>query len=452
MDFWRWPRFASPRFPNASPTRKSLPTAKITKRVVDALKAAEGRDVFAWDNELKGFAVRVKPSGAASFLVQYRTPQGQTRRLAFAKVGTLTPDEARAKARELLAEVAKGRDPSRERHETRQALTVRELCERYMEAARSGLVSTRFGRAKRKSTIAIDEGRVSRHIVPLLGNRIAGSLTRHHVQCMADDIASGKTAATLKTKTRGVARVTGGAGNATRIVGLLGGIWTWAEKRGFVSGANPCHRLELRADRAEDRVLSAEELVRLGNILRKHAAEAPMACAALRLIALTGLRRGEAYGLRWSEIDLDGSCLRLAETKSGRSMRAMGRAAVEHLRALPRFHSELVFPNATGSRPAELVKRIASLFNEAGLHDARGHDLRRTFASFAADDGYSDATIGELLGHARQGVTSKHYIRRPDAALIAAADRVSDRIAAILDQGAETPAILPFRGSLSVRG
>lgn len=98
------------------------------------------------------------------------------------------------------------------------------------------------------------------------------------------------------------------------------------------------------------------------------------------------------------------------------------------------------------------MKRIASLFNEAGLHDARGHDLRRTFACFAADGGYSDATIAELLGHARQGVTSKHYIRRPDAALIAAADRVSDRIAAILDRGAETSAILPFRGSLSVRG
>jgi integrase len=411
--------------------------AKLTKRFLDTLKPHADRDLFVWDSELRGFGLRMKPSGAASFLVQYRTPQGRTRRLAFARAGTLTPDEARTKAKRLLAETEAGGDPSAQRHEAREALTVAELCDRYLEAARASLVTTRFGQAKKSSTIAIDEGRISRHIVPLLGARVAGSLTRHDVQRMADDIAAGKTAATIKTKPRGVARVTGGAGNATRIVGLLGGVWTWAEKRGFVAGANPCHRLELRADRAEDRVLSAEELPRLGAVLRQRAVEAQMACAALRLIALTGLRRGEAYGLRWSEVDLDGSCLRLADSKTGRSMRAIGHAAVEHLRSLPRLHDELVFPNRPGSGPADLKKQISALFDAAGLHDARGHDLRRTFASLAADEGYGDATIGELLGHARRGVTARHYIRRPDAALVAAADRVAERIAASIDERKE---------------
>jgi hypothetical protein len=336
LDFRGLLSFASSCFPHVSPDQER-PMPKITKRVVDALKPAGGKDVFIWDSELRGFGVRMKPSGAASFLIQYRILQGQTRRLTFAKVGTLTPEEARAKARELLAEVVKGNDPSRDRHKTRQALTVAELSERYMEAARAGLVSTRFGQAKRLSTIAIDEGRISRHIVPLIGSRIASSLTRHDVQRMADDIAVGKTAAVIKTKPRGVSRVTGGAGNATRIVGLLGGIFTWAEKRGLVSGANPCHGLELRADGAEDRMLSSEELVHLGKVLHKHKADAPLPVAALRLIALTGLRRAEAYGLRWNEIDFEGSCVRLGETKSGRSMRAIGTAAVEHLRSLLRI-------------------------------------------------------------------------------------------------------------------
>jgi integrase len=156
-----------------------------------------------------------------------------------------------------------------------------------------------------------------------------------------------------------------------------------------------------------------------------------MACAALRLIALTGLRRGEAYGLRWNEIDFDGDCVRLADSKTGRSMRAIGKAAVRHLRSIPRLHEELVFPSKTGAGPAYLQKQIGALFDAAGLPDARGHDLRR---AFAADEGYSDATIGELLGHARSGVTARHYIRRPDAALIAAADKVSARIAAALDR------------------
>jgi len=76
----------------------------------------------------------------------------------------------------------------------------------------------------------------------------------------------------------------------------------------------------------------------------------------------------------------------------------------------------------------------APLFDAAGLAGVRSHDLRRTFASVAADQGYSDATIGELLGHARRGVTARHYIRRPDAALVAAADRVSALVVAALDQ------------------
>lgn len=162
-----------------------------------------------------------------------------------------------------------------------------------------------------------------------------------------------------------------------------------------------------------------------------------MACAALRLIALTGLRRGEAYGLRWSEVDLDGSCLRLADLKTGRSMRAIGATAVRHLRSILRLHDELVFPSRSGAGPADLKKQISALFDAAGLHDARGHDLRRTFASLAADEGYGDATIGELLGHARRGVTARHYIRRPDAALVAAADRVAERIAASIDERKE---------------
>jgi hypothetical protein len=233
--FLGWLPFAFPCFPNASLICAShMP--KITKQVVDSLKPMEAKDVFIWDTELRGFGVRMKPSGAASFLAQYRTPQGRTRRLTFAKVGTLTPKDARIMAQELLAEVAKGKDPSKERHTTRHALTVAELCDRYMEAARAGLVSTRFRRAKRQSTLAIDEGRISRHILPLIGNRIAAALNRQDVQRMADDIAAGKTAAVIKTKPRGVARITGGAGNAARIVGLLGGIFTWAEKRGFVSG------------------------------------------------------------------------------------------------------------------------------------------------------------------------------------------------------------------------
>ncbi|MGO8844170.1 MAG: tyrosine-type recombinase/integrase [Methylocella sp.] len=415
---------------------------KLTKRFVDSLKPNHnGLDLFAWDSELRGFGVRMKPSGSASYLVQYRTAQGRTRRYAFAKVGTLTPDEARTKAKRLLVEVGSGNDPSAQRHQAREVLTVTDLCDRYLEAARAGLVMTRFRKPKRPSTIINDEGRVFRHIVPLIGKRVASDVTRAIVQHMADAIAAGKTAGTFKTKARGKAVVEGGGVTAARTVELLGGIWSWAEKRGLVSGPNPVRGVEKHRGAAKDRVLSPVEMVALGALLREQEPLHPAATTALRLIALTGARREEICALRWREIDWPSGCLRIETTKTGRSIRPIGKAALHVLSTLPRGESEWVFPNRDGTGSADLKKQIANLFNAAGLNDARAHDLRRSFGSLAADEGYGDATIAELLGHAQRGVTARHYIRRPDAALVAAADRVAGRIAASLDRVKETDVI-----------
>jgi integrase len=184
--------------------------------------------------------------------------------------------------------------------------------------------------------------------------------------------------------------------------------------------------------------------MRLGAALRAHDAVQPAAANALRLIALTGARREEICALRWREIDAATGCLRLEETKTGRSMRPLGKEALRLLADLPRGEGEFVFPNAGGTGSADLKKRVAAIFDEAGLQDVRAQTLRRTFASVAADEGYGDATIAELLGHARRGVTARHYIRRPDAALVAAADKVSERIAAMME-GRETGDALPLK-------
>jgi integrase len=98
-----------------------------------------------------------------------------------------------------------------------------------------------------------------------------------------------------------------------------------AERRGLVSGPNPARGVETHHGEAKDRVLSQDELESLGKALRNHEGHAPMACAVVRLSALTGLRRQETVGLQWREIDLDGSCLRLDETKTGRSTRQSAR-------------------------------------------------------------------------------------------------------------------------------
>jgi hypothetical protein len=446
--------------------------AKITKRSVDALRPTEeGREAALWDAELKGFGVRVQRGSVKSYILHYRIGAGRgasLRKLTIGKHGSpWTPEMARATAKRLLAIVAQGKDPAATK---RESLTVGQLCDRYLEAARSGLVMTRFKRPKRLTTVAIDEGRVGRHIKPLIGKIPAGDLRRAEVQRMADAIAQGKTAGTFKgkprekavaaegapgssialdpnVKPRGRAVVTGGTGTAARVVELLGGIYSWAEKRELVAGPNPAHGVETARGEAKDRVLSGDELRAFGKALDENEATSPMPVAALRLIALTGLRREEACALRWGEIDVSGSCLRLEATKTGRSTRPIGKAARDLLQSLPRLSDEWVFPNRGDTGRADLKSSIAKQFDAAGLTDARSHDLRCTFGSVAADEGYGDATIAELLGHSRRGVTQRHYIRRPDAALVAAADRVSARIAAALATPQVPAEVIPLRAA-----
>ncbi|WP_246684421.1 MULTISPECIES: tyrosine-type recombinase/integrase [unclassified Mesorhizobium] len=155
------------------------------------------------------------------------------------------------------------------------------------------------------------------------------------------------------------------------------------------------------------------------------------AVALCRLMALTGMRPGEAAALRWDEIDVSSQTMTLQDTKTGRSRRPLGRPALELMKAIERSSDRWVFPSNRGQRHSPHKKSLVELFRLASI-DASPKVLRSTFASVAADLGYSGGTIGEMLGHARQGVTERHYIRRVDQVLIAAADEVSAAISAAM--------------------
>ncbi|MHC2017162.1 tyrosine-type recombinase/integrase [Methylobacterium sp. CM6247] len=407
--------------------------ARITKRLVEAAEPI-GRDYFIWCDELPGFGLRVFASGRRSYLIQYRAG-GRTRRITLGLHGPVTADEARREAKSLLGRVARGEDPAEDRATRRAAITLAELCDSYLEAADKGLIIGKGGQPKKASTLYVDRGRIERHIKPLLGRRLVVDLTQPDVQRFVRDVQAGKTAGIVKTGLRGKAVVEGGAGTAARTAGLLGGILSFAISERIIT-INPAAGVRKPADKKRTRRLTVEEYGALGRAITQMEAGAEerwQAAAGVRLLALTGCRLGEIVKLRWSEVDRSGPSLRLEDTKEGASVRPIGSAVLALLDGLPRpASSPYVLPAARGVGAfASLDDALERIVARAGLEGVTAHTLRHSFASTAGDLGYSDSTIGAMLGHAGSTVTSR-YVHHLDAVLIAAADRVSAHIARAL--------------------
>jgi integrase len=421
---------------------------KLTKRAIAAIAPDSTRDKCVWDDEVRGFGLRIKPTGVRSFIVQYRNSSRISRRMTIGKFGVLTVEEARTLAKRVLADVIRGADPAEKRSEERKAMTVRQLCDAYVEAADKGLILGKRGQPKKTSTRYVDQGRITRHILPLLGNRLVRDLTTPDIARFMRSVAAGKTADDTKTCLRGRAIVKGGRGTAARTAGLLGGILSFAVSEGVIS-VNPARGIKRPADQRREVRLSAEQYKALGQALSeaKSRGENPAAILAIKLLALTGCRRGEIERLRWSELDLTGHCLRLANSKEGRSIRPVGQAAIELVSDLP-TESEFVLPDRSTCRPfSGLPKAWRRIVAGTQLAHLTPHGLRHAYASVASDLGYAEPTIAALLGHATRTMTGR-YIHHLDAALIAAADTVSDRIAAALDGRNMVADVVPLRRKL----
>jgi integrase len=409
-------------------------TVKLTKRVIDALTPTAGKDLVVFDADLAGFGVRVKPSGAKSYLIQYRNKFGRVRRFTIARVGDLMLAQARTKALKLRAQIIDGADPAAERREMRSSITVAELCDAYLEEGRNRKPPLK---PMRPNTILMTKSLAEAHIKPLLGSRAVTSLTKADLQKFVRDVAAGKTAKKPGSNKRG-GNVRGGPGAAARAIEVLGAALQQAVENGVID-RNLARAVRRHKADPYKPPFSFDALAAVGKAMRAARAEGENVTGlnVLRFLALTGCRRMEALTLRWRMVDPAKGCLRLEETKTtGHQIRPIGRAAFDHLANIePASHdpNDFVFPGAGKSGHfIGLPKAWARVSKRAGIKNVTVHGLRHWFASAGAELNYSELVIAGLLGHAARSVTSK-YATAPDKALRAAADSISMAIAGALD-------------------
>jgi integrase len=422
---------------------------RIGKREIAALHPGQ----VIWDPDISGFGAR-RQTNTVSYVLIYRTSEGRQRWHTIGRHGSpWTPHTARKEAMRLLGGVASGLDPAALKRAKRSAQSVAELCDLYLADAQAGRILTRRKAAKKASTLVTDHGRIERHIKPLMGSMRVPAVTRADVEGFMHDVAQGKTASRTKTnKPRGLANVRGGKGTATRTVGLLGSIFSYAVRHQMRPG-NPVRGVERFADGQRKRRLSDDEYKAIGTALRKAEESGdfwPPAVALTRFLLVTGWRRGEALSLKFAEVDFARRTVTLSESKTGRSVRPLSMPAIDLLRsALETSNREpgcLVFPATRGSGMMIGYPKLWGRVAKVGAlpDDVTPHVFRHSFASLAADLGFSEPTIAALLGHAGKTITSR-YVHSADSVLLAAADAVAQKTLDLINGAAHSVNVIPLR-------
>ncbi|MFG1285268.1 tyrosine-type recombinase/integrase [Xanthobacter autotrophicus] len=416
-----------------------MPTVKLTKRVVDAIKPA-AKPTYFYDADLAGFFLRVQPTGTKVWGAEYRAGTGRgapTRRVTIAAFGKLTPDEARAAARKLLASVAHGEDPAVQKAEKAKELTLAGLIDLYAAEGCFVQRGIRQGEPMKERTRAYTLARLRHHVVPLLGKRRVTEVGVGDIERFVRDVGAGKTAKDEKAGPRARIIVRGGDGAARKVVRDLSAVFSFAVRRGLMP-TNPCDTAAVRkTDNRRNRYLTLDEVARLGKAFDALDEEGvnPKAVNIARLWALTGCRRDEIAGLRWSEVDFDRSLLVLEDSKTGKSVRPLGVAARVLLEAItPEADSPYVFPAEHGKGHYQGTKRVwPKVIEKAKLPGVTPHTLRHTMGSTAVSTGEALALTGAILGHANARSTSLYAHVQNDPSK-SAADRVSLTIADALSR------------------
>ena len=378
-----------------------MPTVDLTARLARETKAGD-RDVFLFDRTLPGFGLRIHRSGAKAWIVQTRI-KGKTRRIVIARHSEMDLAQARRRARDMLASVRAGDNPADDIRKEKTAPTVAMLADEYLRRCDP------YWKPSGRKTIRIY---LKARILPTFGKMLVDRVGPEDVAAWFDAVSRDR------------------PGAANRAFEILRSMMFRAEEFGFREpGTNPCLGIKKNPKRDIARFLDHDELARLGRALDAREDEWPEAVAAIRLLALTGCRRGEVLNLRWS--DIGDNAITLPDAKTGPRSVPLGEAARAVIGALPgsRDPDAFLFPkNAQRSDPNNIVACWRIVCHDAELGKVRLHDLRHTAASHAVMSDENLPLVGKLLGHRRHETTAG-YAHLADGHLVETAEKVGSLIA-----------------------
>ena len=378
--------------------------AKITKRTVDAL-AGQERERVVWDDDLKGFGVRVHPSGRKVYIVKTRY-RGRVIKMTIGPHGAVTPSYARVRAAEIITDARAGKNLA---GRNTDAPTMIALGKRFLKEYVSTHCKTSTAEEYRRSVKLFIDPRIGRYRVPDIQRSDIAAL--HHE--MRDTPYQ-----------------------ANRTLGVLSKMFNLAELWDLrPDGTNPCRHVKRFREEKRERFLSDVEYQRLGAALKEievDGSETASAIAAVRLLMLTGCRLSEIQKLRWEHVDLQAGELRLPDTKTGAKVVYLGDPAIAVLERIDRRDGNpwVIAGRKPGSHLTDLQHPWRRIRARAGLDDVRIHDLRHSFASGGLLVGEGLPMIGKLLGHTQVQTTAR-YAHLANDPVKSAANRIASRIAEV---------------------
>ena len=381
-------------------------TLRLTTRSVAALRVT-GKDAVYWDRDLAGFGVRVQVSGRKVYVVQSRGPAG-LRRVTLGPCAGESIDKRRREAAAVIDRIKRGEDPIPPEPEPDP--TVADLTVRCLRA----YVTVHC----KPKTVKLYRTAIDRHIVPALGAMAVKDVRSKDVIALHDSLRNTPSM-------------------ANHVVSMLSKMFSLAETWDLVpQGRNPCRVVSHYREQSRERFLTPEEYRDVGAGLREVEADGsmwPPAIAALRLLMLTGCRKGEILTLRWDDVDRTAGELRLRDSKVGPRMVPLTTPVLKVLDGIERIegNSWVIRSRKPDTFLPDLTYYWNRIQTRAGLENVRIHDLRHSHASRALAIGENLTMIGRLLGHSKVGTTARYAHLVQDAEKAAAA-RTGDSIGAHL--------------------